>query len=276
MRSGDCATGSFIPRVVSPLAFVILAWQLSVPASAQQLSIRRYTTRDGLAHNRVTSLHQDRKGYMWVGTHEGLSRFDGYRFVNYDTRDGLSHSLINDITEDRRGRLWVATNGGGVSRFLDEADLGAVPTEVRRKFASCHVSDAPESNRVNRLLFDSNDNLWCTTDGGVYRAEERSLAADAPRFVRVLSGMSASSVTQAALCDRLGRLWFGVANELIEVVDGTVIRYGAADGLAHIHIAPVESKATKLMTCFNIGFIGSRDQCPRFVPSAGLLNSNRL
>jgi ligand-binding sensor domain-containing protein len=80
---------------------------------------------------------------MWVGTHEGLSRFDGYRFVNYDTRDGLSHSLINDITEDRRGRLWVATNGGGVSRFVDEPDAGALPTEARRKFVSFSVDETP-------------------------------------------------------------------------------------------------------------------------------------
>jgi ligand-binding sensor domain-containing protein len=232
MSSSNRATGSFITRVASPLAFLIIVCHLSLSASAQQLSIRRYTTRDGLAHNRVTSIHQDRKGYMWVGTYEGLSRFDGYRFINYDTRDGLSHSVINDITEDRRGRLWVATNGGGVSRFVDEPGAGALPTEARRKFVSFPVNEASGSNRVNRLLFDSNENLWCTTDGGVYRAEARSLEADAPRFLLVLSGISPSGVTQAALCDRLGRLWFGVANELIEIVDGQVIRYGAADGLA--------------------------------------------
>src|SRR5881397_1034478 len=87
---------------------------------AQQLPIRRYDLRDGLAHSRVISIYQDRKGYLWFGTWEGLSRFDGYRFTNYDTRNGLGNQVINAITEDRRGHLWVATNGGGVSRLIDD------------------------------------------------------------------------------------------------------------------------------------------------------------
>ncbi len=54
---------------------------------AQRLSFHHYNVGDGLAHLRVTSIHQDKKGYLWLGTWEGLSRFDGYRFVNYGTRD---------------------------------------------------------------------------------------------------------------------------------------------------------------------------------------------
>jgi len=59
-------------------------------AFTQRLSFRHYDIRDGLAHRRVGCIHQDRKGYIWFGTWEGLSRFDGYRFTNYAMRDGLS------------------------------------------------------------------------------------------------------------------------------------------------------------------------------------------
>src|SRR5262249_35825330 len=89
-------------------------------AEGQQLSIRRYGVSDGLAHNGVRCVHQDAKGYIWFGTQEGLSRFDGYRFINYGASDGLNLPFINTIAEDRRGRLWVGTNGGGVARFLDD------------------------------------------------------------------------------------------------------------------------------------------------------------
>src|SRR5215467_5968427 len=59
------------------------------PVHAQRLSVRHYDVSDGLAHSHVTAIHQDRKGYLWFGTWEGLSRFDGYRFTNYGERDGL-------------------------------------------------------------------------------------------------------------------------------------------------------------------------------------------
>src|ERR1700730_13046429 len=87
--------------------------------SAQQLSIRHYDVSDGLAHSHVAAMHQDAKGYLWLATWEGLSRFDGFRFTNYTQRDGLGDPIINDITEDRKGNIWVATNGGGVVRLID-------------------------------------------------------------------------------------------------------------------------------------------------------------
>src|SRR5215831_17010608 len=92
----------------------------ALPVPAQRLSTRHYDVSDGLAHGHVKAIHQDRKGYIWFGTQEGLSRFDGYRFTNYGERDGLGHVIINDINEDRHGRLWVATNGGGVSCLIDD------------------------------------------------------------------------------------------------------------------------------------------------------------
>src|SRR5215470_10714970 len=98
-----------------------LAVLLARAAQAEQLPLKTYTIADGLAHGSVVSIYQDRKGYLWFGTWEGLSRFDGYGFVNYDRRDGLPHVFINHITEDRQGRLWVATNGGGVARLVDQA-----------------------------------------------------------------------------------------------------------------------------------------------------------
>src|SRR5262249_53417824 len=146
-----------------------------MPVCSQQLSFRHYDTSDGLAHGLITSIYQDAKGYLWLSTFEGLSRFDGYRFTNYDTRDGLGHPITNHVTEDRQGRLWVATNGGGVARLLDETLGGAVnKTSAGRnggnKFVSYSVGDTPESNRVNRMLFDSQNNFWCLTDFGLYRA----------------------------------------------------------------------------------------------------------
>ncbi len=144
-------------------------------ARAQQLSIRRYGVSEGLAHSSVHSIHQDKKGYLWIGTREGLSRFDGYRFTNYGVRDGLGHPFVNVVAEDGRGRIWVGTNGAGVACLVDEPQrrLGqatAAAQPARQKFRSFLVGPTPASNRVNAIAIDSDDNIWCATDAGLYRS----------------------------------------------------------------------------------------------------------
>src|SRR5262245_4700834 len=88
---------------------------LAAPASSQELAFRRFGIQDGLGDSRVNCSLQDDKGYLWFGTAEGLSRFDGRRFTTYGTRHGLGSPEITGVAIDGRGRLWVATWGGGVS-----------------------------------------------------------------------------------------------------------------------------------------------------------------
>src|SRR5499427_8354756 len=217
----------------------VAIFQVSLTASAQQLSIRHYDVSDGLAHSHVSAMHQDQKGYLWLATWEGLSRFDGYRFTNYGERDGLGHVIINDITEDRRGRLWVATNGGGVARLID--DPREVPSPdpfksasaksasaksasgVRRKFFNFRVGDSPNSNQVNALLFDAEDNLWLATDDGLYRA---SAGSRSDLQFELIARQKPSINQRVAFADRGGRLWFEMENEIIQVVRGRFIKYG--------------------------------------------------
>src|SRR5262245_20472233 len=121
------------------LAIGSLAVLLAGVAHAEQLPIKTYSIADGLAHGSVVSIYQDRKGFLWFGSCEGLSRFDGYGFVNYGRRDGLPHVVINHITEDRQGRLWVGTNGGGLARLVDySAQDGSA------KFVSFKIGDTDD------------------------------------------------------------------------------------------------------------------------------------
>src|SRR5215469_6273230 len=68
---------------------------------AIQLPLRRYTTADGLAHDTVESIALDARGYLWFGTNEGLSRFDGYSFSNLTTLNGLPHRVVGQVLVDR-------------------------------------------------------------------------------------------------------------------------------------------------------------------------------
>jgi ligand-binding sensor domain-containing protein/signal transduction histidine kinase len=196
---------------------------------AQQLSIRHFDVSDGLAHSHVVAMHQDAKGFLWLATWEGLSRFDGYGFTNYGTRDGLGDPIINAIAEDQQNRLWVATNAGGVARLIDDPQAspsvqGEPAPSVRQKFISFPIGDSPASNIVNGLLFDSQNNLWCATDGGIYKATAGQ-GGDL-KFEVIVPDQAGAEI---AFADSQGRLWFGTKNNLIEIVRDQIIEYGADD-----------------------------------------------
>jgi len=244
---------------------IVIIWAVAAAASlifwfphasqlrAQQLSIRHYDVSDGLAHSHVSAMFQDAKGYLWLATWEGLSRFDGYRFKNYGAGDGLREPIVNDITEDRRGRVWVATNGGGVARLVD-----GQPSSGSQKFVSFKVGDSARANRVNALVFDFANNLWCATDGGLFRAQEQNGELN---FQLVVPYEGETGMV--ALADHRGRFWFGMDQQLIEVVGDHVVKYGPEDEIGRHHIAGiVEDRQGRIFAAneFNLfEFVSDRD-----------------
>ena len=86
----------------------------------RDLKFSHLTVNDGLAQNNVVAILQDRQGFMWFGTGEGLNRYDGHSFVVYrnDPKDpgSLSHNFIRTVFEDDQGYLWVAAYPG-INRF---------------------------------------------------------------------------------------------------------------------------------------------------------------
>ncbi len=245
-RKAACASRRIIGNLLldSALCAAIFFMHAVGLAWGQQLPIHCYDVQDGLAHSSVHSILQDSKGYLWFGTWEGLSRFDGTRFTNYGTHDGLGDPIINDLAEDPGGHLWVATNGDGVSLFIDdpqESPLGITTRRgeaTRRKFASFPVGASPESNRVNTFLFDSGGNLWCATDAGLYRAAASSVRETRPSF-EVIVPHSGPAEHTPAFADRQGRLWFGLHDQLIEVTGGRIIKYAPGDGVGSAEITSI-------------------------------------
>ena len=83
--------------------------------NAQSLSFKYYSSDDGLAQNSVYAMLQDSKGYIWIGTEGGLSKFDGVKFVNYTKVNGLPDNHIRVVFEDDQNNIWIGTNKGLVS-----------------------------------------------------------------------------------------------------------------------------------------------------------------
>jgi ligand-binding sensor domain-containing protein len=96
---------------------------LNLPYIHAQKQYKRtqLTTEKGLAHNYCHALIKDTKGFLWFGTQDGLSRFDGYNFKNFRHDDtdstSISSNIISGIAADKNGKFWVTMNGGGLNCF---------------------------------------------------------------------------------------------------------------------------------------------------------------
>lgn len=127
----------------------------------------KLTSADGLAHNNVYAITQDYQGFMWFGTEDGLTRYDGYTFKTYkhDPTDttSLQHNWIWSLYEDQNQQLWVGTFGGGVSRF-DQA------TETFKRYSLDDAHQNPAEYAIIQTFYeDRNEHLWIgTTNHGFY------------------------------------------------------------------------------------------------------------
>ena len=113
--------GAFILKLRFCIFFLLCSGAFS-PGLCQQVNFIKYTVQDGLVANPVRCMYQDKKGFIWVGTFDGLSRYDGYKFTNYTTINGLSHNFINSIIEVD-GKLLITENNGSIYVFDNNSIL---------------------------------------------------------------------------------------------------------------------------------------------------------
>jgi ligand-binding sensor domain-containing protein/signal transduction histidine kinase len=207
---------------VAPLAALCLAF----PPSAAALDPRKVITQyghdswqieDGLPNSTVRAFAQTRDGYLWVGTEEGLARFDGVRFVVFDASNTpeLREAFVTDLHEDRSGNLWIATSGGGLVRYRDG------------RFTS-YLTKGDSRLLLVAVAEDAAGTLWIGAQvRGLLQLKDGALVA--PPAIRSLP---LTSVT-ALHVDPAGRLWMGSRREgVASLKDGAVRAYTVAEGLS--------------------------------------------
>ena len=112
---GVTPTMSIVRRsgvTIAVLAGVLLALVICPPAEAQRYHVRTFTTDDGLPSSQIWSLAQDGTGYVWIGTENGITRYDGSGFVSFSIESGLPNPLVRTILPLTPGSIWVGTNDG--------------------------------------------------------------------------------------------------------------------------------------------------------------------
>jgi PAS domain S-box-containing protein len=135
-----------------------------------------YTTKDGLSHNDVTAIYEDRHdGTLWVGTGGGLHHFVNGRFQVYTKKDGLSNDVISSIAGDSDGTLWLGTNGDGLNRLK------------KGVFRSFTTRDGLFDDDISEILDDQRGSLWFSCNRGVFSVSKDQLNAFANRKISQIS-----------------------------------------------------------------------------------------
>ncbi|MGQ0733431.1 MAG: two-component regulator propeller domain-containing protein, partial [Acidobacteriota bacterium] len=242
----------------------------AAPASAQVRNFTNFTPAEGLPQSQVLALHQDARGFLWIGTYGGLTRFDGVEFQTLTRRDGLSSNTVQAIAEDSEGRLLVGTIGGGVCvrettgfrclslpEGMPDADVYDILSDYKGTFwvatkrgvarvsADGTVQAFTEQHglparEVTRLALDGQHRLWAATRAGAARLDgERFVVTPAdPLGRRQISALFNTpkgflAASQAEVLTRQS----GAFRTMLSLDPGTIITDAASDHAGQLWIA---------------------------------------
>lgn len=165
---------------------------------ADGLVIQAWNTDTGLPQNTVNAMVQTRDGYLWLGTRDGLARFDGARFTVFGLQDGLPSIEINALCEDHAGNLWIGTSGG-LCRLVN-GRIEKLPLPQQRT----------SSDEIATLLVDANERLWIGTHHGLELFQNGNFVEGT-----ALSALSSAVISSLAQ-SRDGTIWIGTLEGLFE------------------------------------------------------------
>ena len=226
---------------VSHLLGVILALCAggpALPAQTLDLQFKHLSIRDGLSQSIVDAMIQDRKGFVWFVTEDGLNRFDGYRFevFKHDAQDphSLVHNEIKCIAEGRDGILWVGSFSRGLERF----------EQATGRFTHYQHDPTVDSSLSNDIVWsvleDREGRVWVGTGAGLDRLDRATGKFVHYRLGPEGAGPMERDDVRALLQDQGGALWVGTAAGglcRLDPATGASLRFthdaGDPDSLSH-------------------------------------------
>jgi len=183
-----------------------------VLSATQLIKFEHITIQDGLSQSSVHTIIQDRQGFLWLGTEDGLNRYDGYQFTIFKPEPGdptsLSNQWVTDLLEDSDGTIWVGTRQGGLNRY----------DPITGKFQ--HYRHNPEeyaslsADHVRCLYRDNQGILWIGTIHGLDRYNPEIDAFDHYNYYPDRNDSLSNNSINSLLEDSFGNFWVGTASGL--------------------------------------------------------------
>ena len=197
-------------RATVKIAFFLIIF-CALRAYGQELEFQHFSTRQGLSQANVWDIHQDRYGFIWIATEDGLNVYDGYSFTVYRNNPSDSTSISNSnvrcITQDSNGNLWIGTRFG--LNFYNRT------TNTFTRFLSeRNNSNSISHNDITTVYLDSKNNLWIGTARGLNLFDFKTKTFK--RFLKDPNNPQSlpHSGINAILEDTRQRIWIGTLGGL--------------------------------------------------------------
>jgi ligand-binding sensor domain-containing protein/two-component sensor histidine kinase len=205
----------------------------------QTFSYQKFTVKDGLPHSNIFRIYQDKKGFLWLATDYGLSRYDGTQFVNFRSNHSYGSDAILSVTQAPNEVIWASSNGGGL-QYLKNDTLTSFPTKGLACPRSVLYSDFDkqgawiidrngflyrlQSNNLNliagniengfRRMVRQDGNILFATDSGIYTYVS---GEGLKHVLKSITGRVYAMQTGSA-----HMMWIALKNEIIKVKDSIV------------------------------------------------------
>ncbi len=133
--------------------------------NAQTLNLSQFGIEEGLPQSSVYTMLQDKSGNIWVGTMNGVSRYNGLNFENFNKKDGLAENRVTSSCTDKDGNIWFGHWSGGITKY-----------DVKtKKFAEVLPGKYKLSKTITSILSDKKGSIWFGTEGqGLLKLENNN------------------------------------------------------------------------------------------------------
>ena len=200
-----------VAALAAPCAFA-----LNPAEKPADYTASRWDAEDGLPHNSIKQIFQTRDGYLWVGTLQGLARFDGLTFTIFTSHNplGLPNNQITSFAETPDGSLWIGTSFG-LARYQNG------------RFTAYGQADGvkSKSGTVNAVCVAPDGSLWIGSQDGITRWVDGKFVNDIDTSAYSLIGL------RSLFVDRQKAMWLAVGSEALRYQDGKFTSFGPAQGL---------------------------------------------
>ncbi len=147
------------------ISFISIVITLNLHAS-NQYYFRHYNIENGLSNNTVLCSIQDKMGFIWFGTRDGLNRFDGNQFKNFmydpENPNSLINNFITALAEDNEGLIWIGTSDGICYYNPHKETFGRIQN-----------TDITITKAITDIKIDAKDNIWVTSYSGIFRYNKK-------------------------------------------------------------------------------------------------------